>query len=160
VCRLPAIAPAPQQKGGDAGAFRGELQPAARHCRKRPDLADHGEDAGSAQPLFHRPQDLRIARRPDQHDAPGIEPVRSKSWPVKIRASKAPQHQAPSHSGGRAGVEPPEDGRGKGGGERAIFFIAACSKDFVQGASREAAARQYPVDRRDAERQDPTRRHR
>jgi len=30
--RLPAVAPAPQQKSGDAGTFRGELQPAARYC--------------------------------------------------------------------------------------------------------------------------------
>jgi hypothetical protein len=56
------------------------------------------------------------------------------------------------------GAEPPEDGRSKGGGERTILFIAACSKDFVQGASREAAARQYPVDRRDADRQGSMRR--
>jgi hypothetical protein len=53
--RLPAIAPAPQQKGSDAGALRGELQPAARYCGKRPDFADHRGDAGGAQPFFHRP---------------------------------------------------------------------------------------------------------
>ena len=66
-----------------------------------------------------------------------------KSWPVEIRARQAPQHDAVL-------FEPAEDGRGKGGSERAIFLIAACSEDFVQGASREAAARQYPVDRRNA----------
>ena len=76
----------------------GELQPAARHCGERPDLADHGEDAGDAQPLLHRPQDLGIARRPNQHDAPGIEPVRSETQSVKVWASKAPQHHTPSPS--------------------------------------------------------------
>jgi hypothetical protein len=73
--RLPAIAPAPQQKSGDAGAFRGELQPAARHCGKRSDFTDHRNNAGSAQSFLHRPKDVRIVRRPDQQDAPRVESV-------------------------------------------------------------------------------------
>ena len=104
--RLPAIAPAPQQKGGDAGAFRGELQSAARHHGERPDFADNCGDAWGAQPFLHRPQDLGIARRPDQHDPPGIEPVRREARPVKVRARQAPQyhpHLTPTLSAPRGG---------------------------------------------------------
>ena len=68
--------------------------------------------------------------------------MRSETAPVEVRASKAPQHQPISHL-----YQPPKEGCGKGGGERAILFIAPCSKDFVQGASHEAAAWQCPVDR-------------
>jgi hypothetical protein len=42
---------------------------------------------------------------------------------------------------------------GKSGGESAIFFVSAYSQDLVQGAQREPAARQYPVDRPDTKRQ-------
>ena len=90
--RLPAVAPAPQQKSGDAGAFRGELQSAARHHGERPDFADYRGDARGAQPLFHRPQDLGITRCPDQHDLPGIEPVRRESRSINVWARQAPQH--------------------------------------------------------------------
>jgi hypothetical protein len=38
---------------------------------------------------------------------------------------------------------------GKSGGERAILFVAAYPLDLMQGAPREPAARQCPVDRRD-----------
>ena len=90
--RLPPFAPAPQQKGGDAGAFCCELQSAARHRRKRPDFADHCDNAWGTQPLLHRPQNLGIARSPDQNDPLRIEPVRRKSGSVKIRARQTPQH--------------------------------------------------------------------
>ena len=92
--RLPAIAPAPQQKGGDAGAFRGELQSAARHHGERPDFADNCDNARGAQPFLHRPQDLGIARRPDQHDSPGIEPMDGQTGAVKIRAALAPHYHS------------------------------------------------------------------
>jgi len=55
-----------------------------------------------------------------------------------------------------AGTETPEDTGGKGGGERAILLVAARPQDLVQGASRESAARQHPIDRGDAKRQYPT----
>ena len=90
--RLPAVAPAPQQKGGDAGAFRGELQSAARHHGERPDFTDYRGNARGAQPFLHRPQDLGIARRPDQHNQPRIKPVRREARPVKVWARQAPQH--------------------------------------------------------------------
>ena len=90
--RQPPVAPAPQQEGGDAGALRGELQPAARHHREGADFADHCGNAGAAQSFLHRPQDLGIARRPDQHDPPGIEPVRREPRPVNVWARQAPQH--------------------------------------------------------------------
>jgi hypothetical protein len=48
-----------------------------------------------------------------------------------------------------AGTEAAENVSGKSGGKRAILLVAAGSQDFVQGASREPAVRQYPVDRRD-----------
>jgi hypothetical protein len=38
---------------------------------------------------------------------------------------------------------------GKSGGERAILLVAVYPQDLVQGAPREPAARQCPVDRRD-----------
>ncbi len=54
-----------------------------------------------------------------------------------------------------AGTEAPDDAGGKGGGERAILLIAVYPEDLVQGAPREPAARQHPVDRGDAKRQYP-----
>ena len=132
--------------------FRGELQAAARYRRKRPDFADDGEDAGSAQTLLHGPQDLGITRRSNQHDATGIKPVRGKTRPIEIRAGQAPQHHAfPC---------PAEDTCRKSGGERAILLVANGSEGFVQGAARKPAARQCPVDRRGAERQDSMHRRR
>jgi hypothetical protein len=46
---------------------------------------------------------------------------------------------------------------GKGDGERAILLVAALSQDLVQGAPREPAARQSPVDRCDTTGQNPMR---
>jgi len=74
--------------------FRGELQSAARHHREGPDFTDHSDNPRGAQPFLHRPQDLDIARRPDQHDPPGIEPVRRKARPVEIRAALAPHYHS------------------------------------------------------------------
>ena len=87
---LAAVAPAPQQKGGGAGAFRSELQAAARHHGERPDFANDCDNARGAQPFLHHPQDLGITRYPDQHDPPGIEPVRREARPIKIWARQAP----------------------------------------------------------------------
>ena len=58
------------------------------------------------------------------------------------------------------GPEASENVSCKGGGERAILLVAAYSQDFVQGAPREPAARQCPVDRRDAKRQNSMRHRR
>ena len=48
----------------------------------------------------------------------------------------------------------------KRGGERAVLLVAARAQDLVQGAPRQPAARQGPVDRGDAERQHPVLRRR
>jgi hypothetical protein len=58
------------------------------------------------------------------------------------------------------GAEPPKDAGGKGGGECGILLITARSEDLVQGPPGEPAARQYPVDRVNAERQYPMDRRR
>ena len=130
--------------------FCGELESTARHRRKRPDFADNRCDAGSAQPLFHCPQDLGIAPCLNQHDPTGVEPVGGKTKPIEIRVRQTPEH----HASRRVG-EPSDDIGGKNGGECAILFVAICSKDFVQRAAGEPATRQSPVHRRDAERQNP-----
>ena len=78
--------------------------------------------------------------------------MRGEARPVEIRARQAPQHQPISNLGKTS-----EDVGGKGGGERAVLLVAAHSQDFVQGASREPAARQSPVDRCDTKRQNPLR---
>ncbi len=70
--------------------------------------------------------------------------MRREARPVKVRARQAPQHHP---------REPSEDVSGKSGGERAIFFVSAYSQDLVQGAPREPATRQYPVDRPGTKRQ-------
>ena len=92
--RLFAIAPAPQQKSGNAGALGGELQPAAGDHRQSPDLADDGGKAGGAQSFLDRPQQLVIALGAEQHKAGRIEAVREEARPVQIRSLQAPQHQA------------------------------------------------------------------
>jgi hypothetical protein len=56
-----------------------------------------------------------------------------------------------------AGTEAPDDAGGKGGGERAILLVAVHPEDLVQGAPCQPAARQYPIDRGDAERHYPMR---
>ena len=75
--------------------FRGELQPTARHRWKHAHFADHRGDAGSAQPFLHRPQDLGVASRPDQHEALGIEPEGGQTGPVKIRAAAGTTARCP-----------------------------------------------------------------
>ena len=83
--------------------------------------------------------------------------------PVKVWARQAPQHHAPTpalprvHGGGRdprsgrvgAGTKASENVSCKSSGERAILLVAAYPQDLVQGAPRETAARQCPVNRRD-----------
>jgi len=117
--RLSSVAPAPQQKSGDAGALRGELQPAARHGGECSDFTDHRGDAGSAQAFLHRPQDLVIVRCLDQHQTPGIKPVGSKPGSIEIRAGQAPQPHTVSRR-----HEARDDAGGKGGGEHAILLVA------------------------------------
>jgi hypothetical protein len=48
-----------------------------------------------------------------------------------------------------------EDVGGKDRGECAILLVTVCSQNFVQGTPRKSAAGQRPVDRGDAEGQDP-----
>jgi hypothetical protein len=133
--------------------FRGELQSPARHCGKHADFADHRGDAGSAQSFLHRPQDLGVAPHPDQHEPAGVEPAPGKAGPVNIRPRQAPQHDPIL-------PEPCQDAGGESGGERAILLVAAHSQDLVQGAARQPAARQGPVDRSDAKGRHPMRRRR
>jgi hypothetical protein len=135
------------------------LQSAARDRGERSDFADHRRDAGSAQAFLHRPQDLAVARRLNQHDARRVEPVRGEAGPVEVRAGETPQYDAVLRRA-LPGRKPSEDAGGKGGGERAVLFIAAYPEDLVQGPSGEPAARQYPIDRSNAERQDPMDHHR
>jgi len=116
--------------------FRGELQSAARHHREGPDFTDHSDNPRGAQPFLHRPQDLGIARRPDQHDPPGIEPVGGEAGPVKVRTRQAPQHQVVTRC-----HQLSEDAGDKGGGEGAILLVAAYPEDLMQGAPREPAVR-------------------
>lgn len=143
--------PTPQHKGGEAGLLGGELQPTARHHRQAADLADHGGDAprnitGRVQPLLHRPQDVVVARRADQHETAGIEPPGGEARPVKIAPPEAPQHGA--------GAQPPDDPGGKPGGDRGILLVGAGAEDLVQRAQCQSAARQGAVERRDPERHD------
>jgi hypothetical protein len=154
--RLTSIPPAPQQKGDNAEAFRGELQTAARHCGERPDFADHCGDPGGAQPLLHRPQDFGIARRVDQHDTPGIEPAGGEPRAIEIRSRKAPQYHALTVT-----LSPRRDDMsGEGGRQRPILLVTARSQDFVQSASGNPTPRQSPVYLGDAEGQDPVCRRR
>jgi hypothetical protein len=151
---LSPVAPASQQKGRDAGTFRGELQPAARYRGERSDFADHCGNAGSAQAFLHRPQDLAITRRPDQHEVRGVEPMGGEAGPIEIRMGKTPQHHTvPSRA--PLGCKPSEDAGDKGSGQRAILLITARAEDLVQGPSCEPAARQHSIDRGNAERRYP-----
>jgi len=152
---LLAIAPAPQDKGRDTRMFRGELQPTARYRRKRSDVADDRDDAGSPQTLFHSPQDFCIARRMNQHDAAGIEAMDGETRPIEIPARLTPQHKALTRRG-----EPSDNIGDKGGGESAVLLVAAEAKNFVQGAKRKPTTRQCSIDCRNAERQDALRRRR
>ena len=135
--------------------FRGELQPTARYRRKRSDVADDRDDAGSPQTLFHSPQDFCIARRMNQHDAAGIEAMDGETRPIEIPARLTPQHKALTRRG-----EPSDNIGDKGGGESAVLLVAAEAKNFVQGAKRKPTTRQCSIDCRNAERQDARRRRR
>src|SRR5439155_14220471 len=140
------VAPAPQQQGRDAGTLGGELQAAPGNHRQPADFADDSGEARCAQPLFDRPRDVVIARRADQHEARGIEPICEETGAVEIGALQAPQDGA--------SAEPGEDGGGKPCGGGAVLLVAALPEDLVDGAEREPAAGQRAVDRGDAKRQD------
>src|ERR1051326_7349465 len=142
-----AVAPAPQQKGRDAGMLGGELQPAAGDKRQSPDLADHRDEAGGAQPFFDGPQYVLVARRADDDKARRVEPMRQEPRPVQIGPLQAPQHRPRAKAGEDAG-----DKAASGG---AVLLVAALPEDLVHRAQGEAAARQGAVDRRDPGRQDP-----
>jgi hypothetical protein len=81
--------------------------------------------------------------------------MRGKARPVKIRPGEAPQHNAASRR-----CQPRDNVGGKGGSERAILFVAMGPENFVQGAARQPAARQGPVDRGDPKRHHAVRRRR
>ncbi len=130
------------------------MQPAAGDIGQNGDLAHHRRQARAAQPLFHRPQQISIARGLGQQKPRRIKTVRNKAGAVKIRPRQAPQDR-----GGGCRDKPGDQAGGKSGGERAILLIAAGAKNFVQGAARQTAARQDPVDRRDPERHHAMRRH-
>jgi hypothetical protein len=131
--------------------LRGELQSSACHRWEGADFADHRGDASDAQPFLHRPQDVGVACDPHQHQARGIESMRCKTGPVKVRLSEAPQHDAVRNISGSP--EPRDGTGGEGGGEGAVFIVAARPENFMQGTARQAAARQCPVDRGDPKRQ-------
>src|SRR5436190_5048102 len=138
------VAPAPQNQSGDAGAFGGKLQTAARHHRQAADLPDHGGEAGAAQAFFDGPQNVVIARRPNDYEARRIEAVRRQPQPVKVGPLQAPQNGA---------IEAGQDAGGKAGWRSAVFLVAALTQDLVHGAQCQTAARQGAIDLGDAERQ-------
>ena len=92
--RLPPFAPAPQQKGGGAGAFCCELQSAARHRRKRPDFADHCDNAWGTQPLLHRPQDVGRSAGANEDEPARVDAEERQARPVEIEMAPAPEHWA------------------------------------------------------------------
>jgi hypothetical protein len=149
--RLIPASPAPQNESGDAGAFGGELQPAACQKVQPADFARHGGDPGSAQPLLHRPQDEIIAARLDEKEARGIEPKGGQARAIEISSGEAPQNAAACRR------ETPQNAGGKGGGERTILFVSARSEDLVQNPPGEPACGQGAIDRGEAKGDDPVR---
>src|SRR2546423_144698 len=133
----PAMAAAPQKKGGEAGALGGTLQAAPRHERQSPDLADDRDKTGGAQPFLDRPQDVLVTRRRDDDEAGGIEAVRQKSRPVQIGPLHAPQHRPPAEAG--------QEGRRKDANRGGPPPLAPCAKGVLRRAQGETAARQHAV---------------
>ncbi len=80
--------------------------------------------------------------------------MRGKAGPVQIGALEAPQHE-PLLLQRTSRGEPPGDSGGEPGRRGAVLLVGAGADDVVQRAQRQPAARQSPIERRDAKRRHP-----
>jgi hypothetical protein len=80
--------------------------------------------------------------------------MRGEPRPVQIGALKAPQDETLLLQRINRG-EPPGDSCSEPGRRGAVLLVGAGADDVVQRAQRQPAARQSPVERRDAKRRHP-----
>jgi hypothetical protein len=129
-----------QHETGDTTAFRRELQPPAGGRRQRLNLADHGGQSAAAQPLLHRPKNVALIRRAQQHQPPGIEPGQCQTGCVEVGALQAPQHRP-------RGRQPRQDA-GEKRHDRAILVDGTGILDLMQGSQRQTLPGQGLIDLR------------
>jgi len=140
------IAPATQRQRGDAGIFRGKLQPAARRQGKRRHLANHRGERLAAQPFLHGPEHVFVISALHQDEPFWRQPAGSKAGAIEIFGRKAPQHPLRRQ-------EPCQDARDESGGGGTIFLIDPAAGDLMQRSQCQAAAGQGGINRRNAKRQ-------
>lgn len=135
--------PTPDDQGGDARCFSGQLQTARGGQAETRDLADHGRQSLLAQAFLYKRQDLAFAL------GLGIDhPIGVQAGAQETRGEQVPAGQAPEHGSLVAGCDP----SGEQGCAAGKFGGKACLDHFVQGAPGKAAGRQVAVDGTDTER--------
>ncbi len=148
--RLPA-----QQQGGHAALLGGERQAAAGGRIGRARLAQDGGDAGAAQALFHRPEQILVAPRRDHQQARRVEPGRERRS-IRRRIERARRAAAPQQGAGRLRAEAAQQMGGKA--QRCAIMGGNATGgsgprlDLVQGAGQQAAFGQQDIDCRHAQR--------
>jgi len=122
-----------EHEGGDARAFRCQLQTPAREERQGFRLADHGGKRRAAQPFLHGPENVPPITRMGEDQPVGREAMKRKPWRVKIGFVEAPENRAPRrHPGQNAGKER--------GCSRPILARRPCPTELMQRRHRQAAA--------------------
>ena len=141
---------AAQDESRPAGGLGGKLQAPPGGTVERIRLPNHGGQISAAQALLHGPENIDLAARADQDQAPGIEPESRQAGRIEIAPARGPQHRAARAGSQQTGQE----GQAKPG-RGAVVPFRPLALDLVQTGQRQAAARQVPVERRDPERQNP-----
>ena len=102
--------PPPQDdKGGHAGGFRGELQPARGGHRQTRDLAKDTGQTHMAQLLFEAEEHRPLVAGFGENHAIGMQPSAGERWREQVAGTEAPQHGAVD-----AGQHAGNDQRGSG----------------------------------------------
>lgn len=101
-----------QEDGGNAAGLGRELQPTQRDRSAAGGFAQHRRRSAAAQSLFHAPQNVAIAARPDQDQPRGIKAQSSEAGAVKSGFAPAPDdgsvlsRQPGQHDHAKAGSGP------------------------------------------------------
>lgn len=126
--------------------LRGQLQTTRGSHGKLGDLADHAGQAAIFQALLHGAEDCRFVTGLGEDHALGRQAGLGQGRREEIALAQAPEHWS-------VGARENTGREARGGG--AVQGALRAASDLVQRAHRQPMARQTPIDRVHAERQDP-----
>lgn len=135
---------APDDKRGDARAFRRELKTARRCQRQAVQFTNHPSKAAVTQALFHRREDFRILPGLAEDHAVRMQTDAREGRSEEIAAMQAPKNRP---------VETRENTGREQHGSRRVVAARTAFADFVDGTKREAATRERRVNLWNAESQ-------